>query len=50
VAENLPSLYRLTKTRRFSTVVSCSYNPEAEPEPNVFSVRLETSCYRHDAS
>jgi hypothetical protein len=28
VADNLLSMYRLTKTRRFSTVVSCSYNPQ----------------------
>jgi hypothetical protein len=50
VADNLLTLYRQMKTRRFSAVVSCAYNPDAKTQPSVFTARLETVCYRHDAS
>jgi predicted transcriptional regulator len=50
VAENLLTMYRQVKTRRFSTVVSCSYDPDATSQPSVVGARLETPCYRHDAS
>jgi hypothetical protein len=50
VADNLLILYRQMKTRRFSAVVACSYNPDARTQPSVFNVRLETPCYRHDAN
>lgn len=50
VADNLLTLYRQIKTRRFSAVVTCSYNPDAKTQPSVFSVQLETAYYRHDAS
>jgi hypothetical protein len=50
VADNLLALYRQMKTRRFSSVVSCSYNPDASTQPSVVSARLETPCYRHDTT
>ena len=50
VADNLLTMYRQMKTRRFSAVVSCSYDPDTKAQPSVVSVRLETPCYRHDAS
>jgi hypothetical protein len=50
VADNLLAMYRQIKTRRFSAVVSCSYDPDATTHPSVVSARLETACYRHDAS
>jgi predicted transcriptional regulator len=50
VADNLLTMHRQMKTRRFSAVVSCAYDPDAKSQPSVFSVRLETPCYRHDAS
>jgi hypothetical protein len=49
VADNLLTMYRLMKTRRFSAVVTCSYNPDAKTQPSVVSVR-EDACYRHDGS
>jgi predicted transcriptional regulator len=50
VADNLLTLYREMRTRRFSTIVSCAYDPDAKTHPDVANMRLETPCYRHDAS
>ena len=50
VADNLLTLYRQMKTRRFSAVVSCAYDPDATTLPSVISVRLETEYYRHDSN
>jgi hypothetical protein len=49
VADNLLAMYRQMKTRRFSAVVSCTYNPDATTQPSVFRAELESPCYRHDA-
>jgi predicted transcriptional regulator len=50
VADNLLTMYRQMKTRRFSAIVTCSYNPDATTQPSVVSARMEDACYRHDAS
>jgi hypothetical protein len=50
VADNLLTLHRQMKTRRFSAIVSCAYDPDEKTQPSVFNVRLATPCYRHDAS
>jgi hypothetical protein len=50
VADDLLTLYRQMKTRRFSAVVSCAYDPDATTQPSGFDLRLKTPCYRHDAS
>ncbi len=50
VADNLLTMYRQMKTRRFSAIVSCAYDPDAKAQPSVFNVRLKTPCYRHDGS
>jgi hypothetical protein len=50
VADNLLTMYRQMKTRRFSAVVSCPYDPDGKTQPSVVSVQLETPCYRHDVS
>jgi len=50
VAYNLLTMYRQMKTRRFSAVVSCPYDPDGKTQPSVVSVQLETPCYRHDVS
>jgi hypothetical protein len=50
VADNLLTMCRQMKTRRFSAIVFCAYDPDPKAQPSVVSARLETPCYRHDAS
>lgn len=49
LADNLQLMYRQIKTRRFSTIVRCAYDPDGA-QPSVIDVRAETPHYRHDAS
>jgi predicted XRE-type DNA-binding protein len=50
VAENLVTMHRQMKSRRFSAIVSCAYDPDSTTQPSIVNARLETPCYRHDAT
>ena len=48
VVDNLPSLYRDLRTRRFSTIVECRFDPENQLK--ITSVEPVTPIYRHDGA
>jgi len=48
VVDNLPSLYRDLRTRRFSTIVECHFDPENQLK--ITSVEPVTPIYRHDGA
>jgi predicted transcriptional regulator len=48
VVDNLPALYRELKTRRFSTVIECQFDPDNPLK--MTSVERVTPLYRHEGS
>lgn len=48
IIDNLPTLYRELKTRRFSTVVECEFDPDNSLK--ITSVERVTPLYRHDGT
>lgn len=48
IANNLTELYKELKTRRFSTVILCQYDPKDQRK--IKSVERVTPIYRHEGS